>query len=317
LQTGHCKSRLTLFNLLDKSFIINTLVLSLSYEEDLNIIKEEVAKRLGITISELEEELDRIRKEAPGLISEKLSLLLLMERKGIVDQELIRKLSSETFFFPIIDVSPGMQGITLIGRIIRFLRNRDPNQLSLLLKDKTGEAIVIIRGRNVELFKRMGFEVGDLLMIKNANVSKSAGFLKKIIVDDESEIYYLEETDLVKYQIGLIPRESKIFGVSELLRSLDESIRELQEINVRGVISWVGKLSEVKLSKVKTTKKIMLRLRDERNLDESIRVIAWGRIAEDISREVRTNQIVLLEGCTLKENQYLTEKIHVFLIYLH
>lgn len=289
----------------------------MSYEEDLSVIKEEIAKRLGISLSELDEELRNIRSEAPGLISEKLSLLLLIEREGIIDQELVRKLSSETFFSPIIDLRPGMQGITVIGRIIRFLRSRYPNKISLLLRDKTGEAVIVIHGRNVELFKKMGFEVGDLLMIKNANVSKSSTFLKKIIVDDESEIYYLEEADLIKYQIGLIPRASKSFGVSELLRLIDEESPGLQEINVRGIVSWIGNLSEVKISKVKKMKKMTFGIRDERNLDESIRVIAWGRIAEDISKELKINQIILLEGCSLKENQYLTKRTGKKVFELH
>ncbi len=292
-------------------------MLSLSFDEDLNIIKEEVAKKLGITIGELEEELDRIRREVPGLISERLSLLLLLERKGLVDQELIKKLSSESFFFPIIDLAPGMQGVTVIGRIIRFLRSRESNTLSFLIRDHTGEAIVIIRGRNTDLFRKMGFEAGDLLMIKNANVSKSATFVKRIIVDNESEIYYLEESDVIRYQIGVIPKETKIYEVGELLRLLDESPGELREIDVKGVVSWIGSLMEVKLSGNRKISKIAFRLRDDRNVAESIRVIAWGKIAEDISREVKVDQIILLQGCVLKENQYLTSKTGRKVIELH
>ncbi len=289
----------------------------MSYDEDINVIKREVAERIGISLMELDAELEEIRSEAPGLISDRLALLLLLERRGISDPELVRKLSSQYAMLKIGELVAGMQGVSVLGRIIRFLRSPRKAVLKFVIEDNSGKAVVIIVGRNVDLFRKIGFDVGDIILIKNAKVMKTFGTFNRIYVDDDSEIHYLEETDLVSYPVGIVPSIPVPLGVREALKIANELIEEGSEIDVKGYLVWVSNLSTLEKAGNRSVKRLIFRIADEVNPEVSLRVVAWGSIAEDILAETTIGDLLLLQGGVLKINEYLSKKTGEQVIEMH
>lgn len=289
----------------------------MSYDENINMIKKDIAERLKISVQELEEEIDEIKSEAPGLITDKVALMILMERRGITDPEIVKKLTTEYAILRISDLSPGMFGITVMGRIIRETRSQKNDEKRVIIDDGSGRALIIISGRNKDMYKKIGFEPGDILLIRNAKVLKKYGLVNYLIADDESELLYIEETDMLQYPLGFIPQKNPPLTIKEVYKIAKELVDEGSEIDVRGIVSWIGKVDVVKRNTKKEVKKLTLRLRDEVDENISMRVIVWGDNASHMARELIVGVLLLLEGAVVKKNEFLSRKLGEEVIELH
>ena len=274
---------------------------------DINLIKKEVADKLGISIQQLEEEISRIQQEAPGLISEKVALLILLERRGMHDVELINRIASEHAITRIADVYPGMRGITLIGRITRNLLPYGQKTIGFILDDGTERCLVLIIGeRNRLIYRQLGLERGDLVLLRNVSSASKYVKFKKIYVDDESEISYLEDTDLLMYPVNIIPLPS-ILSVADIIKIQDDLIENREEIDLRGVVVWISKMREIKKQE-RTIRYLTLKLSDENDNTKTLRIVLWDKLAEYCENHLYIGDLVEFYGGVIKRNKYLRGK---------
>ncbi len=275
---------------------------------DIKIIKKEIAERLSITLEELDERIKRIQEESHGLISEKIAMLILLERAGIVDPELINKLTSEHAILKISDIAPKMYGINIVGRIVRVIPIKKKDEHLLVVDDGSGRALVLLKGRQAEICKKLKLEDGDAILIRNARALEFTGRFKRIIVSDDSQISYLDETDLLMYPVGILPPLPRIMTVSEIIKLSEELINEDFEIDVRGVLVGKSNINEIKRENGRTVRKQIIYLADEADLRRKIRVILWDKIIDLVSENASLGDIVILQGGILRKNEYFARK---------
>ncbi len=263
-------------------------------------VKREIARILKVSMDELEEMLQKIKQEAPQLITDRIALLILMERKKIINQEILSKLLSEYAILRISDLQRGMRGINIFGRITRILKpikGKQIDKVSVIIDDGTGRALISFEGRTANIFRKVGFDKGDLILIKNAYVS---GFIREIpvvIADEKAEISYLDETDLpITLGISQVPYLPPPLSVSEFIKVAEEIVKEGKEFDLRGVL--IAKYNEIKIRRRdgKVLRKRTYKFADELNEDDTIIVVAWDS-AIDRMDKFHLGDILLLQGC--------------------
>ena len=282
-------------------------MLTLRKTDDLTIVKKMIASRLGWTIDRLEEEIEKIREGATELITERAALLILLDKYGVSDPEIIERLTSEYAVIKIDDLAPRMRRITVLGRIMRIILRKDYEKMGFIIADGSGRAVVYLQGRVAKIFSQLGLEEGDIILIRRINVG--SGRIDEMPVlygDDETEITYIDETDLSYYPAGIVPSLPRPLEISEVKKIIGEE--EVQEIDLRGVFDRILETREI-IRKGKRIKFVNAVLIDEKDSSQRINILFWRDRAEDLLRgNILPGDIIIVRGVRKRKREIRGEE---------
>jgi len=276
--------------------------------EDLSLVKKMIAKRLGWTLEKLEEEIKNIRGEASNLITERTALLILMDKYGIADPELIERITSEYAVIRIADLVPGMRKVTVLGRIMRLLsEKREKSRIRLLLADGSGKALVYLQDRVAKIFSQLGLDVGDIVLLRRVDVGRKIDDIITLYGGTETELTYVDETDLSYYPGQIVPSVPTPMSVAEARKIISEE--NVFELDVRGVFDKILDTKEF----FKNNRRVILAtisLIDEQDPNQNLLISLWGEHAEKVLRgDILPGDILVIRGVSRKKREIRGKEI--------
>jgi len=271
---------------------------------DIVTLKKLVAKKLNISVEQLEnlikEELDKM----VGVKSERLALSLVMKKFGISIKEISEHLESKGVVIKIGDLKIGMRGANILGRIMRIFPMAQKERVfrKILLQDDTGTALVLLFGKSLDKFNQMNLKVGDVILIKRIRVIDIRRNTFIVVAGDFSDIQIPSKTEY-KDLINSCPEPKPVITVREayeLLQMLNED--EWEEVDIHCIIGNIGNVKTVNAGG-RIKKMLPLRIVDkEENI--SLRAVAWGNtVNQFLSSEIRTGDEVIIRGAILKKRK--------------
>ena len=278
---------------LDNSGIINI---------DTNKLKKKVAEKLGLSLSQLNAEIEKIKAETDGVAGDRTALLIIMERWGLKDKDLIEEIVMGDSISPIQELYKGSKVATVLARVMRILperKSRNENVFGrIIIEDQSGKALLYLFGRSLIKFKSMKIDIGDVIIVKRAKVRNKIGDYIMLIADDDSILEIPDESRFSE-MIRQLPDPPVVLSVYEFLDSL-EIFGEGDEINIEGVIESKSGLREFTRPDGKRGMVINLAIGDKNVPGNTIRLVAWDDVAKYIEREVQVGDIVYIYGAKIK-----------------
>ena len=267
-------------------------------------LKKKVAEKLGITIAQLDEEIEKIKIESKGWVGDRTALLLLLERWGVSDKDLFEDIVMNNSIMNISELGENIRNASIIGRIMRifpesFSKNKNPF-MKLIIDDGTGKAILVLFGKALENFKKQDFKVGDVILLRRIRVQKRFGEYLSLVANDNSR---LDRPDEEKYAniISSLPDEPIILSVYELIDT-EAILEEGDEVNVKGIVDIVSEIRSFTRKDGSEGKVLNIILADEDVPGQTIRVVAWDNMAEWVQNNIKPGDIVQVLGGRVRFN---------------
>lgn len=282
------------------------LVISSSYEFhgggcisfSLEEIIDKIISETKISKKELEERIRVKREELGGLITEEGAAHIVASELGI-DLFKDQKLSTTQLFIK--DLIPGMNNISVIGRVMKIYASRefvrDGKQsyvVNLILGDKTKTIRTVLWGdhaQNIDKISR-----GDILRILS-------GYVKEGLKEDpELHVGY-------RGRILINPEDANAADfpfVKEFTHKIDGLEANLNDIDIIGVVERAYPISTFQRKDGSEGKRASLIMRDDTG---STRVVLWDKNAEIIDK-IAVGTILRLEGAYTKEGLKNQIEVH-------
>ncbi|NYZ76290.1 hypothetical protein H0N98_03505 [Candidatus Micrarchaeota archaeon] len=139
-------------------------------------IRKAIMKEKKIGEKELSETVRKRQEEFNGLINESAALYSIAKELGVeVESE-----RDELQFTPVKNLSPGMQDVNLHVRVMKILAPRKFEKngkggkvCNISVADESGEGVLVLWNRDVELVEKGVIEKGDIVDVLGANVKDS------------------------------------------------------------------------------------------------------------------------------------------------
>ena len=204
---------------------------------NLDAIKEALSLRLGISLSQLEQEIERIGEELG--IDVLASIVEFISRKNYAFKvsDLLEIIRIGSGLKRVKDLKAGLRGINIIGRVESIKRYDSPSKLTaiILIFDGTGYAQVYVYGDDErEILEKL--VLGDIVALENVLVSEIFGSgIPKILLTKNSSIKILAEDTIEKY-FFVVPK-MEIYDISDLLSNKEDFLSMTQSAyyHVRGI----------------------------------------------------------------------------------
>ena len=265
-------------------------------------LKKKVAEKLGISIEQLEEEVEKLRAESKGWVGERTALLLLLERWGVNDRDLFEDIVIGNSISSISELNENVRSASLIARIVRIFpemitKNNKP-YAKAIIDDGTGKAILYLFGESFNRFKELSLDIGDIILLRRVRVQRRFGNYLSIIANDNSRID-IPNTGKYSDIINLLPEPPIVLSVYELLDS-GEILDEGDEVNVKGVIDNIGEIKVFKRRDGSEGKVVNVLLADENVPAQTIRLVVWDDMAGYVYSAFKPGDIVEVHGGRIK-----------------
>lgn len=204
---------------------------------NLDAIKEALSLRLGISLSQLEQEVERIGEELG--IDVLASIVEFISRKNYAFKvsDLLEIIRIGSGLKRIKDLKAGLRGINIIGRVESIKRYDSPSKLTaiILIFDGTGYAQVYVYGDDeLEILEKL--VLGDIVVLENVLVSEIfRSGIPKILLTKNSSIKILAEDTIEKY-FFVVPK-MEIYDINDLLSNKEDFLSMTQSAyyHVRGI----------------------------------------------------------------------------------
>ncbi|TFG08730.1 MAG: DUF2240 family protein [Promethearchaeota archaeon] len=168
----------------------------------------------GLQRKEIQELVEEKKQELKGLISEEGALFIIAKELGVDIKEESKDLM-EDIEIKIIDISPNMKNITLIGRIkdiynVFTFEREDGNKGkvgSFLLHDDTGDIRIVLWNDQADVLESQTFDINELVKIingfakegKDKNIEIHVSRLGKLILSPNDVDY--KKFPKIKHQV--------------------------------------------------------------------------------------------------------------------
>ncbi|MFX1466566.1 MAG: DUF2240 family protein [Promethearchaeota archaeon] len=268
--------------------------MSFSLEE----IIDKIISETKISKKELEERIRVKREELGGLITEEGAAHIVASELGI-DLFKDQKLSTTQLFIK--DLIPGMNNISVIGRVMKIYASRefvrDGKQsyvANLILGDKTKTIRTVLWGDHAQNMDKISR--GDILRILS-------GYVKEGLQEDpELHVGY-------RGRIIINPEDANTADfpfVKEFTHKIDGLEANLNDIDIIGVVERVYPISTFQRKDGSEGKRASLIVRDDTG---STRVVLWDKNAEVVD-QIAVGTILRLEGAYTKEGLKNQIEVH-------
>ncbi|MFX0072031.1 MAG: DUF2240 family protein, partial [Candidatus Hermodarchaeota archaeon] len=256
----------------------------------------------GLQRKEIQKLVEEKKKELKGLISEEGALFIIAKELGVDIKEETKSIM-EDIEIKIVDISPNMKNITLVGRIKEiydaFAFNRDDGKTgkvgSFLLNDDTGDIRIVLWDDQADIIESQNFDINELIKIingfaregKDKNTEIHIGRLGKVIISPN-------DIDYKKYP----KTKSKIIQIKDIND-------QLLSISVEGTVINIFPLKEFERKEGKKGKVRALNLADSTG---SIRVSFWND-GTDKLKDVKFNDYVQITNLKPRRSNLDPNKI--------
>jgi ssDNA-binding replication factor A large subunit len=202
-------------------------------------IRKAIMKEKKIGERELSEKVSKRQEEFNGLISESAALYSIAKELGVE----VQSEKGELQFTPVKNLSPGMHDVNLHVRIMKVLSPRKFEKngkggkvCNMSIADESGESILVLWNRDVELIEKGVIGKGDTVDVLGANVK------------DSGEVHLSMGGEVLKVkQRGKLPEIAsarKIWEMEEGIGSVD-FVAEVLEVGAVNSFEKNGRKKQV------------------------------------------------------------------------
>ncbi|MEM3664805.1 MAG: OB-fold nucleic acid binding domain-containing protein [Candidatus Jordarchaeales archaeon] len=253
----------------------------MSLEEKVDL----VVKRTGVSRKELQQLIEKKKKEMGGLISDEGALHLVARDLGVAFSEIDEYKPVKVY---VKDLRPEMRSVTITGRVNRIYPVREFEKrgvkgkiASMIVSDLTGDIRVVLWGDHVDLVEKEKIREGMIIRVIK-------GYIKEGL-KGELEVHVGKGGSLEIEPEGIDDKEYPV--IEKRLVKLGDLVPEMQDVDVEATIQKIYPTTIFSRESGEGKRKSVI-LSDETG---NVRAILWNESAE-LVEEAKEGDVLRIEG---------------------